>query len=93
MEMPTITSAKDIAEQYIKALDAKDYTRARTFLADNLAFVGPIDTFYTPEPLIVALKKLVQRRRDEINSSSCWISRKLRVKRCPDLDATSTAVH
>jgi hypothetical protein len=36
---------------------------------------------------------LVQRRRDEINSSSCWISRKLRVKRCPDLDATSTAVH
>jgi hypothetical protein len=36
---------------------------------------------------------LVQRRRDEINSSSCWISRKLRVKRCPDLDATSTAMH
>jgi hypothetical protein len=53
-----MNTPKEIAKQYLEALDAKDYTRARAYLADDLSFSGPIDTFDNAEALIGALKKL-----------------------------------
>lgn|ERR1041385_3282578 len=53
-----MSTAKDIARQYLDALDRKDYARARSYLIDDLAFFGPIDTFNDADSLIGALKKL-----------------------------------
>jgi hypothetical protein len=52
--------AKDIVDAYRKAWEAKDFPTARTYLADNLDFAGPIDTFNNADDYIEAIKGLSQ---------------------------------
>jgi hypothetical protein len=51
-------SAKQIATRFEEAVGAKDYAAARKLLADDLHFVGPIDTFNDADSYVGALKKL-----------------------------------
>jgi len=51
-------NAKDIVDAYRAAWEAKDFDTARTYLADNLDFAGPIDTFDNAEDYIKAIAGL-----------------------------------
>jgi hypothetical protein len=51
-------SAKEIAEKFEHAVGKKDYASARKLLADDLSFVGPIDTFHDADAYIAALQRL-----------------------------------
>jgi hypothetical protein len=52
------TQPKDISTKFEHAIDAKDYVGARALLADNLSFVGPLETLHTADALIESLKRL-----------------------------------
>jgi SnoaL-like domain len=51
-------TAKEIVDAYQAAMDKGDVVAARKFLADDLKFQGPLDTFDKPEPYLNALKQL-----------------------------------
>jgi ketosteroid isomerase-like protein len=51
-------SAKDVVMGYQTAMGKGDMKAARAFLADDLTFVGPLDTFHSPEPYLQALGRL-----------------------------------
>ena len=51
-------NAKDIVAGYQKAMGQGDWAGARTYLADDLSFVGPFESFNRPEPYLEALKRL-----------------------------------
>ncbi len=51
-------SAKTVVDGYRRAWEAKDFGTARTYLADRLDFVGPIDTFDNADDYIKAIKGL-----------------------------------
>src|SRR5437660_898083 len=53
-----MTKAKDIVMAYQKALGKGDMAGARTYLHDDLSFVGPFESFQRPEPYLEALGKL-----------------------------------
>jgi hypothetical protein len=53
-------SAKNVVDAYRKAWEAKDFGTARTYLADRLDFVGPIDVFDNADDYIEAIKGLSQ---------------------------------
>ena len=56
--MATPTSAKDVVHRYTRALDARDFSTARTFLADDLRFEGPIDRFDRADDFITTISGL-----------------------------------
>jgi ketosteroid isomerase-like protein len=51
-------SAKDVVTGYQTAMGKGDMKAARAFLADDLSFRGPLDTFSAAEPYLEALKRL-----------------------------------
>src|SRR5438552_2432203 len=53
-----MAKAKDIVMAYQKALGKGDMAGARTYLHDDLSFVGPFESFQRPEPYLEALGKL-----------------------------------
>src|SRR5207244_12572031 len=53
-----MTKAKDIVMAFQKALGKGDMAGARTYLHDDLSFVGPVESFQRPEPYLEALRKL-----------------------------------
>ena len=53
-----MTNAKEIVTAYQRALGKGDMAGARKYLHDDLAFVGPFDTFHRSEPYLEALGKL-----------------------------------
>jgi len=53
-----MSKTAEIVNGFKRALGEGDVAAARKFLADNLAFVGPFDTFSKPEPYLAALEKL-----------------------------------
>src|SRR5437773_11573180 len=53
-----MTKAKDIVMAYQKALGRGDIAGARTYLHDDLSFVGPFESFQRPDPYLEALGKL-----------------------------------
>ena len=52
------TSATDVVDRYSRALEARDFTAARSLLADNLLFEGPIDRFDRADDYIKAITGL-----------------------------------
>ena len=52
------TSATDVVDQYSKALGSRDFAAARSFLADNLRFEGPIDQFDRADDYVKAISAL-----------------------------------
>jgi hypothetical protein len=53
-------SPKNVVDGYRSAWGAKDFTTARSHLADRLDFVGPIDAFGNADDYIEAIKGLSQ---------------------------------
>src|SRR5438094_894156 len=53
-----MTKAKDIVTAYQRALGRGDIAGARTYLHDDLSFVGPFESFQRPELYLEALGKL-----------------------------------
>ena len=62
-----MTNAKEIVTAYQRALGKGDMAGARKYLHDDLAFVGPFDTFHRPEPY---------RSENCIISSNAWNQRR-----------------
>jgi limonene-1,2-epoxide hydrolase len=50
--------ASDIVNRFAGALQARDFTAARSLLADNLRFEGPIDRFEKADDYIKAISGL-----------------------------------
>jgi hypothetical protein len=53
-------TAADVVRGYADALAASDFSLARTFLADNLRFEGPIDRFERADDFLKAISALHQ---------------------------------
>src|SRR5438067_13936081 len=53
-----MAKAKDIVTAYQKALGRGDMAGARTYLHDDLSFVGPFESFQRPEAYLEALGEL-----------------------------------
>lgn len=53
-----MSDAGKIVQEYQKAIGSGDMKAARKLLQDDLSFVGPIDTFDSPEPYLESLNKL-----------------------------------
>jgi len=51
-------TAADVVHRYTEALDARDFSTARTFLADDLRFEGPIDRFDRADEFINTISGL-----------------------------------
>jgi hypothetical protein len=56
--MAKTMNAADVVRGYTEALGARDFSLARTFLADNLHFEGPIDTFERADDFIKTISEL-----------------------------------
>jgi ketosteroid isomerase-like protein len=56
--MATTMNAADVVHRYTQALDARDFAAARTFLADDLRFEGPIDRFDRADDFIKTISGL-----------------------------------
>lgn len=54
----TQTTARDVVRKYNRALEAKDFAAARSYLAENLRFEGPIDRFEKADDYIGAITRL-----------------------------------
>jgi SnoaL-like domain len=51
-------AAREVVEQYFELWSRKDYEGSRAYLADDLNFKGPFDTFQRADDLIAALSRL-----------------------------------
>jgi ketosteroid isomerase-like protein len=54
----TNNQALETVEQYFKLWSQKDYQGSRAYLADDLYFKGPFDTFQRADDLIQAVSRL-----------------------------------
>jgi len=52
-------NARDVVEQFYAAVQARDLTRARTYLSDDLVFVGLFETYHGPAQYLAALTGLL----------------------------------
>jgi ketosteroid isomerase-like protein len=52
-------NARDVVEQFYHAVQARDLTRARTYLSDNLVFIGLFETYHGPAQYLAALTGLL----------------------------------
>ena len=53
-----MASSVDVVEQYAAALSSGDFGAARSHLADDLHFLGPIDEFHRADDYLGALRQL-----------------------------------
>jgi ketosteroid isomerase-like protein len=56
--MATEMTAADVVRRYTEALDARDFSAARNFLADDLRFEGPIDRFDRADDFVTTISGL-----------------------------------
>ena len=54
-----MSKASDVARQFYQAVVKRDLTAARTFLADDLEFVGLFETYHGPADYLAALTGLL----------------------------------
>jgi limonene-1,2-epoxide hydrolase len=57
------TSPARVVEAWSRALNDRDFERARSFLADDLHFEGPIDTFDRADDYVTAIRNLMGMAR------------------------------
>jgi len=48
----------EVVGQYAAALASGDFATARSLLADDLHFIGPIDEFHRPDDYLTAIQRL-----------------------------------
>jgi ketosteroid isomerase-like protein len=53
-----VSDARAIVERYQQAFGGKDFETARSLLADDLEFRGPIDTFHSADDYLAAIRRL-----------------------------------
>jgi ketosteroid isomerase-like protein len=53
-----LKSSTDVVDRYNRALATRDFTAARSLLADSLRFEGPIDRFERADDYIKAITRL-----------------------------------
>jgi ketosteroid isomerase-like protein len=53
-----MTLPVEIVQRYAAALASGDFDTARSLMADDLHFVGPIDEFHRAEDYLAAIKRL-----------------------------------
>jgi ketosteroid isomerase-like protein len=53
-----MSDARDVVERYHRAFGGKDFATARSLLADDLDFRGPIDTFRSADDYLAAIQRL-----------------------------------
>jgi ketosteroid isomerase-like protein len=53
-----MADAAQVAEDFFDAWTARDFTRARELLHDNVSFQGPIDTFSDADSYLASLQQL-----------------------------------
>ena len=51
-------SATDVVQNYSRALEGRDFATARTLLADDLVFEGPLDKFERADDYMKAISSL-----------------------------------
>src|SRR5689334_21168995 len=56
--MASMMTAADVVRGYTSALDTRDFAAARSFLADDLRFEGPIDRFDRADEFIATISGL-----------------------------------
>jgi hypothetical protein len=56
----SVTDTRRVVQEYFEAWTRKDVPRARTYLADDLDFQGPIDRFTRADPFAQALAGFAQ---------------------------------
>jgi len=54
-----MSKAGEVAKQFYQAVVKRDLTAARTFLADDLEFVGLFETYHGPAEYLAALTRLL----------------------------------
>ena len=55
--MVKVTSS-DVVDRYTRALSARDFATARSLMADNLRFEGPIDRFDRADDFVKTISEL-----------------------------------
>jgi limonene-1,2-epoxide hydrolase len=60
----------DIVERYADALSSGDFDTARSLLADDLHFRGPIDEFHRADDYLAALRQLFSMVRGVENQAT-----------------------
>jgi limonene-1,2-epoxide hydrolase len=53
-----MSSPVEVVEQYAAALASGDFATARSLLADDLHFIGPIDEFRRADDYVTAIQRL-----------------------------------
>ncbi len=53
-----MSSPVEVVQQYAAALASGDFAAARSFLADDLHFIGPIDEFHRADDYVTAIQRL-----------------------------------
>ena len=51
-------NAAETVQAFMRAMERSEFAVARKYLADDLSFQGPIETFSAPEPYLESLKRL-----------------------------------
>ena len=60
----------DVVERYAAALSSGDFDTARSLLADDLHFLGPIDEFHRADDYLGALRQLFSMVRGVENQAT-----------------------
>jgi ketosteroid isomerase-like protein len=58
--VPNTNSSKETLTKFYDAVISRDLARARTYLADDLVFVGLFETYQSPESYLTTLAGLLQ---------------------------------
>ena len=51
-------NAKELVMEYIAAVNRKDFKSARSYVSDNVSYMGPINEFHKAEPYLKYLEHL-----------------------------------
>lgn len=59
-EKESAINAKEVVTKYIEAVNRKDFKSARSYVSDNISYVGPINSFDKAETYLKYLEHLVK---------------------------------
>jgi len=65
-----MSTSTDIVEQFAAAMSSGDFGPARSLMADDLHFIGPIDEFHRADDYLEALQKLFSMVRGVENQAT-----------------------
>src|SRR5262249_44281090 len=69
-EAAVMAASVDVVERFASALSSGDFDTARSLLADDLHFAGPIDEFHRADDYLGALRRLFSMVRGVENQAT-----------------------